>query len=100
MKTSKPSQEPRPYARMTSRGTELRLKVIPGARKAGIAGILGKRLKIKVTAPPEHGRANHAVLELIRSWSGCPRAELLSGHAQPEKTILLIGIAPEDLPET
>src|SRR5690349_990673 len=38
--------------------TRIFLKVVPGSRRDQIVGGLGDRLKVKVSAPPEDGRAN------------------------------------------
>ena len=43
----------------------IRVKVVPGASRAGIAGVLGDRLKVRVSAPAEGGRANKAVCAVI-----------------------------------
>lgn len=47
--------------------TRLRIKAIPGARRSGTAGLIGNRLKVKVNAPPENGKANEAICRLIAS---------------------------------
>jgi hypothetical protein len=39
----------------------LRIKVVPGSSRDEVVGWLGDALKIKVTAPPQKGRANEAV---------------------------------------
>jgi uncharacterized protein (TIGR00251 family) len=38
------------------------VKVVPGSSRDQIMGWLGDPLKIKVTAPPEKGKANEAVV--------------------------------------
>ena len=43
-------------------GVILRVKVQPKAKKEGIAGIEGDRLKLKVNAPPERARLMPLVL--------------------------------------
>jgi hypothetical protein len=81
------------FARRTPAGLELRLKVVPGASRSTLAGALGDRLKVRVAAPPEGGKANRAVLELVAAWLGGRRVELIAGHASAEKTVLAAGLA-------
>lgn len=76
----------------------LMLKVVPGARRDALAGLLGDRIKVRVAAPPEDGRANDAVCALVASATGIARreVELVAGHAQPLKTLRLRGVSPAD----
>lgn len=73
----------------------IRLKVVPGSRKEQIVGPLGDRLKIKVSAPPEQGKANHAVCELLAAAIGVDvrRIEIVVGHSNPEKTARVEGVS-------
>jgi uncharacterized protein (TIGR00251 family) len=88
---SGPADLPLPiYARLVPAGIELRLKVVPGASRSGVAGVLGDRLKLRVAAPPSEGLANRAVLELLERRFGCP-ATIIHGAASAEKTALLAG---------
>jgi len=79
-------------------GALLDLKVVPGARRDAIAGTLGDRLKVLVSAPPEGGRANAAVLRLLARRLGIPGKDLgvLRGQTSPEKTVLARGIGPDE----
>jgi uncharacterized protein len=54
---------PTPAARLT-------VKVVPGSSRNQIVGWLGNALKIKVTAPPEKGRANEAVVAILADRLG------------------------------
>ena len=38
-------------------GTRVRVKVVPGASRTKVVGVLGDRLKVAVAAPPEGGKA-------------------------------------------
>ena len=71
------------------------VKVVPGARANAIAGVLGDRLKLRVNAPPEDGRANRAVCELIARSLGlrASAVEIIAGHSSPEKTLRVSGIS-------
>jgi uncharacterized protein YggU (UPF0235/DUF167 family) len=48
-------------------------------------------VKVGVTAPAERGKANAAVLQLLASALGLAPSslEIASGHATPEKTIVV-----------
>jgi uncharacterized protein (TIGR00251 family) len=73
----------------SSGGTRLRLRVKAGARKTAIQGAHGGKLKLSVTAPPDKGKANKAVLELLADRLGLATTELqlLSGHTSQDKLV-------------
>ena len=56
-------------------------------------------LKVAVTAPPEDGRANTALVEVLRDWLGMKRSqiELVSGQTNRNKSFLIRGVTPEAL---
>jgi uncharacterized protein (TIGR00251 family) len=74
--------------------TRLKLRVSPGARRPGIAGRHGDAWKVRVSEPPEDGRANEAVLRLLAEALDVPRAriELVSGHGSRDKIVMLDGL--------
>ncbi len=78
----------------TGDGIRLRIKVVPGASRSKIAGVLGDRLKINVAAPPEGGKANRAVCELIAEALGVAVRDvaIIEGQTQPRKTVEVIGV--------
>jgi uncharacterized protein (TIGR00251 family) len=71
----------------------LRLHVVPGASRAGVVGRHGDGWKVRVTAPPERGKANEAVVRLLAATLGLPRAAvtIVSGHGAREKTVEVAG---------
>jgi uncharacterized protein (TIGR00251 family) len=77
----------------------VRLRVVPGAGRTGVVGRHGDAWKVRVTAPPERGRANDAVVELLSTTLGVPRASvsLVSGHGGRDKIVELAGITEADL---
>lgn len=76
-------------------GFEVRLKVVPGSSRSGIVGPLGDRLKVKVAAPPEGGKANREVVDVIRRWSRAKDVAVVGGLTNPEKTVRVLGIGAE-----
>jgi len=79
---------------MASPSTRMRLRVSPGARRSELVGRHGEGWKVRVAAPPEAGRANEAVLELLAHELDLPRRSLsiVSGHTAREKVVRLEGI--------
>jgi uncharacterized protein len=80
-------------------GCVLAVRAQPGARRIGIHGVFRDALKIAVSAPPEDGRANAAICEVIQKALGLKRSqiELISGQTSREKRILIRGISVADL---
>ncbi len=77
----------------------IRVKVVPNASRTKIAGLLGDRLKVAVAAPPEQGKANDAVCQLIARTLGVPSREVtvVAGHTQPAKTVRVEGLPMEQV---
>jgi uncharacterized protein len=81
---------------MAAVSTRLRLRVSPGAGRAQIVGRHGDAWKVRVTAAPEQGRANEAVLRLLSEALALPRdaLSLVSGHGGRDKIVELTGLGP------
>ena len=67
------------------------IKVVPGASKNGIAGVQGDRLRIRVAAAPEDGKANAELITFLGKLLGCPKKEivLVSGEKSRLKTLAI-----------
>ena len=76
-------------------GCVLPVRAQPGARRAGVQGEQNGAMKVAVTAPPEDGRANQALVEVLREALGLKRSqvELLSGPTSRDKRFLIRGVA-------
>jgi uncharacterized protein (TIGR00251 family) len=80
-------------------GCLLPVRAQPGARKAGVLGEQAGALKVAVTAPPEDGRANRALAEVLHQALGLRRSqvELLRGETSRDKTFLIRGLTRAEL---
>ncbi len=80
-------------------GVEFGVKVVPGSSRDRIAGLLGDVLKVAVSAPPEKGKANDAVVAILAKTLGVPRksVSIVAGHTQPRKTVHVDSITSDAL---
>jgi uncharacterized protein YggU (UPF0235/DUF167 family) len=76
----------------------LRLRVVPGVGKPGVVGRYGEAWKLRVSAPPERGKANEATLELLAGTLGvsATNLRLVAGHASRDKTVEVSGLAADE----
>jgi uncharacterized protein (TIGR00251 family) len=80
-------------------GATLAVRAQPGARKNAVLGEQAGALKVSVTAPPEDGRANAALVELLKDWLGVKRSqvELIAGQTSRNKVFLIRGVTADAL---
>jgi len=83
----------------TSGGARLRLRVKPGARRPGVVGEYAGALRVAVSAPPDKGRANDEVLDVVAEALGVPRGavRLLAGHASRDKSLEVDGLSADEV---
>ena len=80
-------------------GATVAVRAQPGARKNAVLGEQAGALKVAVTAPPEDGRANAALVEVLKDWLGVKRSqvELIGGPTHRNKVFLVRGVTAEVL---
>jgi uncharacterized protein (TIGR00251 family) len=66
--------------------------VVPGASRSGVGGLHGGALRVRVTAPPQGGRANEAVAALVATALGGRRGSVVSGSTSRRKRVLVEGV--------
>ena len=72
----------------------LRVKVTPRSAKSEVSGRMADgTLKVKIAAPPEKGKANQALIELLAAHFGVARGavSIVSGHTAPLKLVRIEG---------
>jgi uncharacterized protein (TIGR00251 family) len=80
-------------------GVILSVRAAPGARRERIVGILGEALKVAVAAPPEKGKANQRIADLLIDLLGLPArsVRLVSGATSRDKRFAVSGISAAEL---
>ena len=83
---------------MEAPSTRLRVRVAPGAGSPAVVGRHGEAWKLRVAAPPERGRANHAVVVLLAETLGVRReaVRLVGGGAARDKVVELDGLTASE----
>ena len=71
------------------------VKVIPGASRTQISGLLGDMLKIKVAAPAKKGKANTCIVQFLASQLSVKSnaVSIIKGQTSPIKHIKVTGIS-------
>ena len=72
-------------------GLAVAVLVEPGAGRNRLYGEHDGRLKLSVTAPPEHGKANKAVCRFLAAELGVSKSQvhILAGHHSRLKEVLI-----------
>lgn len=72
-------------------GVAVFVKAVPGAAQTKIMGVLGNRLKIRVAAQPEGGKANRELMTYLANTLAIPASAITItfGHSSPEKNLLI-----------
>jgi len=83
----------------TKDGASFAVKVVPRARREGLAGVQDGALRIRLTAPPVEGAANRALVESVAGLLDVPKCnmDILSGYGSSRKVVAVTGLAPEEL---
>lgn len=80
-------------------GLVFEVQVQPGARREGLLGVYDGALKVGVTARPERGKANRALVGLLAGLFGVPRSRvsILRGEHRRRKVVRVAGAHTEAL---
>jgi uncharacterized protein (TIGR00251 family) len=69
----------------------LELHVQPGASRTEFAGKHGERIKVRLAAPAQDGKANTALIEFLAQHYGVPRrnVRITSGLKSRQKRVVI-----------
>ena len=78
---------------------QLEVRVQPGAKRNALEAVAGRALKAYVTAPPEGGKANDALVTLLAKALGVARGRvrIVRGHRSRKKLVTIEGVSSEDV---
>jgi uncharacterized protein (TIGR00251 family) len=84
------------HIRETPTGLEIRIHVLPRAKRCEISGAHNGALKVKVTAPPVDDAANRAIIEFFSRLLRVPKSSLtiLAGLKSKDKILHIKGLTP------
>ena len=83
-------------------GVTFWVRVQPKASRNQVDGYSADKLRLRVTAPPQAGKANVAVISLLAETLGVPKSRLriIRGHGSREKLVQVTSLTPEDVERT
>lgn len=90
-----PAPEPPLWLRVNAGSVAIRVRARPGASRRGVIRADRDALVMGLNSPPEKGRANRELIELIAAVAGVPRSGLtiVRGAGSRDK---LVSIATDD----
>ena len=82
------------YFTETTEGIILNVKAQPRSSKAGIDGLLGDAVKVRIRCAPVDGKANKELVETLADAFDLPKSMVVfkSGETSKTKRILLKGV--------
>ena len=89
------------YYTETSEGVILNVKAQPRSSRAGIDGLLGDAVKVRIRCAPVDGKANKELIETLADAFGIPKSSVVlkSGETSKAKRILLRGVSAAKVEE-
>jgi len=85
----------------SSEGTIVPVRAHAGARRTGLRNLYDGALRIDVTAAPEKGKANQAIVALLSDLFELPKSaiQLVGGASSPRKKFLFYGLSEKQVHE-
>ena len=85
------------YFTETAEGVILNVKAQPRSSKAGVDGLLGDAVKVRIKCAPVDVKANKELVETLADVFDLPKGKVVfkSGETSKQKRILLSGVSVE-----
>ena len=87
------------YLAETAEGTILNVRAQPRSSRAGVDGLVGDAVKVRVRCAPVDGKANKELVETLAEAFGVPKSRVVfkSGETSKQKRILLSGVSAAEV---
>ena len=81
-----------------SGGFIIQVKIVPGASRSSIAGTLENMLKVRISAPPEKGKANRELINFLSRILKIRKKsiQIISGLTRPVKKLQISDITADN----
>ena len=85
------------YLQETEGGVILNVRAAPRSSKAGLDGLIGDAVKVRIRAAPVEGKANRELVETLADVFGLARSRVTfkGGETSKTKRLLLSGVTAE-----
>ena len=80
-------------------GVVVNVRAQPRSSRAGLDGVVGDALKVRIRAAPVDGKANKELVETLADAFGLPKSRVVfrSGVTSKTKRIALVGATADDV---
>ena len=81
----------------TPEGVVLNVRAQPRSSRAGLDGVVGDALKVRIRSAPVDGKANKELVETLADAFGLPKSRVVikGGETSKTKRVLLVGLGAE-----
>ena len=83
----------------TAEGVIINVRAAPRSSRAGIDGMVGDALKVRIRSAPVDGKANKELIEVLAEAFGLPKSSVSfkGGETSKTKRLLLRGVTKETI---
>ena len=83
----------------TAEGTVINVRAQPRSSRAGIDGLIGDAVKVRIRSAPVDGKANKELIETLADEFDLPKSSVVfkSGESSKTKRLLLKGVSGSDV---
>lgn len=79
------------FAKTLNQGVELQIRAVPGSKSSEIKDVWNGKLRVRIAAPAEDGKANKELIDFLAQFFGVSKSSIsiVSGEKSRDKTIVI-----------